>query len=183
MTRSWAEHGLVISHPPVCRGYFSCFGGAFCIENYNISRSGYLPKFDQMLRLPRKVTLQQYAPATKSGTYWAVTLLSCHFTELLLYWAVTLLSCYFTELLLYGAVTSAFLNLRNSEVSHLNVLWKLYIYIYIYMCLVAWMRNSADVEAQCAGVLGRFSVTGRQTCAARISGSLVDQSPLAPRAA
>ena len=28
------------------------------IEKYNISRSGYLPKCHQMLRLPRKVTLQ-----------------------------------------------------------------------------------------------------------------------------
>ena len=30
----------------------------FCIKKYNISRSGYLPKCHQMLRLPRKVTLQ-----------------------------------------------------------------------------------------------------------------------------
>ena len=30
----------------------------FCMEKYNISRSGYLPKCHQMLRLPRKVTLQ-----------------------------------------------------------------------------------------------------------------------------
>ncbi len=28
--------------------------------NYNISRSGYLPKFHQILRLPRKMSLQQY---------------------------------------------------------------------------------------------------------------------------
>ena len=64
--------------------------------------------------------------------YWSVTPLRCYFTELLLYWSVTLLSCYFTELLLYWAVTLlsgyftglfAFLNLRNSEVSHLNFLW------------------------------------------------------------
>ena len=64
--------------------------------------------------------------------YWSVTPLRCYFTELLLYWSVTLLSCYYTELLLYWAVTLpscyftglfAFLNLRNSEVSHLNFLW------------------------------------------------------------
>ena len=30
----------------------------FCIEKYNISCSGYLPKCHQMLRLPRKLTLQ-----------------------------------------------------------------------------------------------------------------------------
>ena len=59
---------------------------------------------------------------------WAVTLLNCYFTELLLYWAVTLLSWYFTELLLYWTVT-AFLNLRNSEVSQLNFLWKGNLYV------------------------------------------------------
>ena len=32
-----------------------------CIENYNISRSGYLPRFHQIiLRLPQKVTLQDH---------------------------------------------------------------------------------------------------------------------------
>ena len=31
---------------------------AFCIEKYNISRSGYHSKFHRILRLPRKVTLQ-----------------------------------------------------------------------------------------------------------------------------
>ena len=58
MIRAWSEHELVISHPPVRRGYFSRFGDAFCIENYNISRFGYLPKSHRILRLPQKVTLQ-----------------------------------------------------------------------------------------------------------------------------
>ena len=60
MMRTWSEHELVISHPPVRRGYFSRFGDAFCIENYNISRSGYLPRFHRILRLPQKVTLQDH---------------------------------------------------------------------------------------------------------------------------
>ena len=60
MIRTWSEHELVISHPPVRRGYFSRFGDAFCIENYNISRSGYLPRFHRILRLPQKVTLQDH---------------------------------------------------------------------------------------------------------------------------
>ena len=60
MIRAWSEHELVISHPPVRRGYFSRFGDAFCIENYNISRSGYLPRFHRILRLPQKVTLQDH---------------------------------------------------------------------------------------------------------------------------
>ena len=60
MIRAWSEHELVISHPPVCGGSFSHFGDAFCIENYNISRSGYLPRFHQILRLPQKVTLQKH---------------------------------------------------------------------------------------------------------------------------
>ena len=32
----------------------------FCIIKYNISRSGYLPKCHDVLRLPRKVTLQPH---------------------------------------------------------------------------------------------------------------------------
>ena len=40
------------------RGYFSRPPQAFCIEKYNISRSGYHSKFHQILCLPRKVTLQ-----------------------------------------------------------------------------------------------------------------------------
>ena len=60
MIRAWSDHELVISHPPVRRGYFSRFGDAFCIENYNISRSGYLLKFHRILRLPRKVTLRHH---------------------------------------------------------------------------------------------------------------------------
>ena len=64
--------------------------------------------------------------------YWTFILLNCYLTELLLYWTVTLLSCYFTERLLYWTVTwpscyftefFAFLNLRSSEVSNLNLLW------------------------------------------------------------
>ena len=58
--RTRSEHDLVISHPPVRRGYFSHFGDTFCIENYIISRSGYLPRFHQILRLPQKVTLQDH---------------------------------------------------------------------------------------------------------------------------
>ena len=58
--RAWSEHEVVISRPPVRRAYFSRFGDAFCIENYNISRSGYLSKLHQILRLPRKVTLRHH---------------------------------------------------------------------------------------------------------------------------
>ena len=134
MIRTWSEHEseheLVISHPPVRRAYFSRFGDAFCIENYNISRSGYLSKFHQILRLPRKVTLQDHQilrlPRKVTLRHHQmlhlprkVTLrhhqilrlprkvrlsLNCYWTELLrsCYWAVTklLLNCYWTELLL-----------------------------------------------------------------------------------
>ena len=47
-----------LRNPPRNRGYFSRPPQAFCIEKYNISRSGYHSKFHQILRLPRKVTLQ-----------------------------------------------------------------------------------------------------------------------------
>ena len=67
----------------------------------------------QILHLPQKLTLCYLIEPLLD---WAVTLLSCYFTDLLLYWTATLLSCYSTEFF-------AFLNLRNSEVSHLNFLW------------------------------------------------------------
>ena len=47
-----------VRNPPRNRGYFSRPPRAFCIEKYNISRSGYHSKFHRILRLPRKVTLQ-----------------------------------------------------------------------------------------------------------------------------
>ena len=47
-----------LRNPPRNRGYFSRPPQAFCIEKYNISRSGYHSKFHQILRPPRKVTLQ-----------------------------------------------------------------------------------------------------------------------------
>ena len=56
--RAGSEQETVIRNPPRNRGYFSGPARAFCIEKYNISRSGYHSKFHRILRLPRKVTLQ-----------------------------------------------------------------------------------------------------------------------------
>ena len=60
--REWSEHDPSMKpslrNPPRNRGYFSRPPRAFCIEKYNISRSGYHSKFHRILRLPRKVTLQ-----------------------------------------------------------------------------------------------------------------------------
>ena len=47
-----------VRNPPRTRGYFSRPPRAFCIEKYNISRSGYHSKFHRILRLLRKVTLE-----------------------------------------------------------------------------------------------------------------------------
>ena len=120
MIRPWSDHEIAKLNPSVRRAYFSPLGNAFCIENYNISRSGYLPRFHRILRLPQKVTLQDHQMLRLPRK---VTLedhqilplprkMNWHFTELLLYWAGTLLSwyftllnCYFTELLLYWAGT------------------------------------------------------------------------------
>ena len=54
----WSDHEIVISHPPLRRPYSSHLGDAFCMEKYNISGSGYLSKFHEVLCLPRKITLQ-----------------------------------------------------------------------------------------------------------------------------
>ena len=45
-----------LRNPPRKRGYFSRPPQAFCIEKYNISRSGYHSKFHRILR-PRNVTV------------------------------------------------------------------------------------------------------------------------------
>ena len=62
MFRAWSDHDPrpfpSVRNPPRNRGYFSRSGLAFCIGKCNISSSGYLSKFHQVLRLPRKVTLQ-----------------------------------------------------------------------------------------------------------------------------
>ena len=47
-----------IRNPPRNRGYLSRPPRAFCIEKYNILRSGYHSKFHRILRLPRQVTLE-----------------------------------------------------------------------------------------------------------------------------
>ena len=47
-------------NPPRNRGYFSRGSATFCIEKYNISRSGYPSQFHQILHLPRKMTLQDH---------------------------------------------------------------------------------------------------------------------------
>ena len=62
MIRPWSDHDPTMKpslrNPPRNRGYFSRPPRAFCIEKYNISRSGYHSKLHRILRLPRKVTLQ-----------------------------------------------------------------------------------------------------------------------------
>ena len=103
----------------------------FCIENYNISRSGYLSKFHQILRLPRKVTVHDHqmlrlprtvtlrhhqilclprkvaqqspnaALATKSDIATSPSIVPATKSDR----TVTFLNCCFTELLLYWAAT------------------------------------------------------------------------------
>ena len=47
-----------VRNPPRNGGYFLHSARAFSIEKCNFSRSGYLSKFEHLLHLPRKVTLQ-----------------------------------------------------------------------------------------------------------------------------
>ena len=163
MIRPWSEHELVISHPPVRRGYFSRFGDAFCIENYNVSRSGYLLKFHRILRLPRKVTLRHHQilrlprkmtlrhhqmlrlPRKVTLRHHQILrlprkvrlLLNCYWTELLLscYWAVTklLLSCYWT-------VTELLLNWTVTGLS-LNCYWSDLLLISCYWAVTELLLN------------------------------------------
>ena len=63
--RSRFDHDPNMIRPWNCktdpvRSYFSPLGNEICSENYNISPSGYLPRFHRILRLPQKVTLQDH---------------------------------------------------------------------------------------------------------------------------
>ena len=116
--RTRSDHELVISHPPVRRGYFSRFGDAFCIENYNISRKycAWRKKWHSELLL-----LNCYWTELFLLLNWAVPelWLNCYWTELLLNWAVTelLLNWAVTELLLNWAVTDLLVNWAVTELS------------------------------------------------------------------
>ena len=94
----------------------------------NISRSGYLPKFHEMLRLPRKVAqqLHQILRLPRKMNLYSSRLYSCLQFSTLLYYSLlyTLLcsSLLFSALLFSTLLFSLILKLRNSEVSHPNFL-------------------------------------------------------------
>ena len=86
MIRAWSDHENANRNPPRNRGYFSSSPRAFSIEKYNVSRPILHSNLHQILRLPRKVTLELHqvlrlprksdtwtspstAPATKSNTW------------------------------------------------------------------------------------------------------------------
>ena len=133
MIREWSDHDPTmkpsVRNPPRNRGSFSRPPRAFCIEKYNISRSGYHSKFYRILLLPRKVTLQlhqilrlprkvtlelhQILPLPRKVTLQLHQILrlprkvtlELQQIELLLDWAMTWLSYYLTELWLDWAIT------------------------------------------------------------------------------
>ena len=59
MIREWSEHENANRNPPRNRGYFSSSARAFSIEKYNVSRPILHSNLHQILRLPRKVTLER----------------------------------------------------------------------------------------------------------------------------
>ena len=63
MIRTWSDHEIAKLNPSVRRAYFSSLRNAFCIEKYNISRSGYLPRKSDTPRSPN------IAPATKNDSH------------------------------------------------------------------------------------------------------------------
>ena len=58
MIREWSDHENANRNPPRKWGYFSSSPGAFSIEKYNVSRPILHSNIHQILRLPRKVTLE-----------------------------------------------------------------------------------------------------------------------------
>ena len=60
MIREWSEHENANRNPPRNRGYFSTSPRAFSIVKYNVSRPILHSNLHQILRLPRKVTLERH---------------------------------------------------------------------------------------------------------------------------
>ena len=60
MIRAWSEHENANRNPPRNRGYFSTSPRAFSIVKYNVSRPILHSNLHQVLRLPRKVTLERH---------------------------------------------------------------------------------------------------------------------------
>ena len=60
MIRPWSEHENANRNPPRNRGYFSTSPRAFSIVKYNVSRPILHSNLHQILRLPRKVTLERH---------------------------------------------------------------------------------------------------------------------------
>ena len=58
MIRAWSDHENANRNPPRKWGYFSSSPRAFSIEKYNVSRPILHSNLHQILRLPRKVTLE-----------------------------------------------------------------------------------------------------------------------------
>ena len=58
--RAWSEHENANRNPPRNRGYFSTSPRAFSIVKYNVSRPILHSNIHQVLRLPRKVTLERH---------------------------------------------------------------------------------------------------------------------------
>ena len=58
MIREWSDHENANRNPPCNRAYFSSSPRAFSIEKYNVSRPILHSNLHQILRLPRKVTLE-----------------------------------------------------------------------------------------------------------------------------
>ena len=60
MIRAWSDHENANRNPPRNRGYFSTSPRAFSIVKYNVSRPILHSNLHQVLRLPRKVTLERH---------------------------------------------------------------------------------------------------------------------------
>ena len=60
MIRPWSENENANRNPPRNRGYFSTSPRAFSIVKYNVSRPILHSNLHQVLRLPRKVTLERH---------------------------------------------------------------------------------------------------------------------------
>ena len=116
-----------VRNPPRNGGYFSHSARAFSIEKCNFSRSGYLSKFDQLLHLPRIVTLQHrqilHLPQKVTLVFHQIFFTLLFSYNSLLYYSLTILCS--TILLLYYSLTLLFFTLLFSYSTILLLLYSL----------------------------------------------------------
>ena len=155
--RRHSDDKIVISHPPPRRPSSPHLGDAFCMEKYNISRSGYLSKLHQVLRLLRRVTLQLHQ-ILRLPRNMHPTLLNASILYSSILYASLLHTSIFYASILYASILHA-------SILYASILWA---------SILSWHLFSLGIYSLLASILSRhlFSLGIHSLLASILSGHL-----------